>query len=69
MCGFAGIWTARQPLPKDLLAEPRLREEGLFDPGPIRRAWAEHLSGRRNWEHALWVILMFRLWKECWRPE
>jgi len=49
-----------------LLDETRLRSEGFFDPAPIRRRLAEHLSGRRNWQHALWCILMFQAWKERW---
>jgi asparagine synthase (glutamine-hydrolysing) len=33
---------------EELLGETRLKAEGFFDPGPIRRKRREHLSGRRN---------------------
>ena len=48
-----------------LLSEPRLRTEGFFDPRPIRAKWAEHLSGRRNWQYHLWDVLMFQAWFEA----
>jgi len=47
-----------------LLDENRLRQEGFFKPEPIREKWAEHLSGKRNWQHHLWDVLMFQLWLE-----
>jgi asparagine synthase (glutamine-hydrolysing) len=47
---------------ESLLAEARLRREGWFQPEPIRLRWQEHLSGRRNWEHSLWSVLMFQAW-------
>jgi asparagine synthase (glutamine-hydrolysing) len=49
-----------------LLNEKRLRNEGYFLPEPIRKAWNEHLSGYRNDQYRLWVILMFQAWKEVW---
>jgi asparagine synthase (glutamine-hydrolysing) len=42
----------------------RLREEGFFDPMPIRSKWEEHLAGQRNWSYPLWDILMFQAWLE-----
>ena len=47
---------------ESLLDERRLRDEGYFHPQLIRKKWQEHLSGRRNWQHHLWDILMFQAW-------
>jgi len=47
-----------------LIDETRLRREGYFQSAPIRRMWAEHLSGRRNWAYHLWDVLMFQAWLE-----
>jgi asparagine synthase (glutamine-hydrolysing) len=51
---------------EDLLDESRLRREGFLHSGPIRKLWAEHLSGRTNWQYHLWDVLMFQAWQECW---
>ena len=48
-----------------LLDEKRLREQGLFKPEPIRRKWAEHQSGKANWQYHLWDVLMFQAWHEA----
>lgn len=47
---------------ESLISESRLRQEGFFDPVPIRQKWAEHLSGQRNWQSHLWSVLMFQAW-------
>jgi len=47
-----------------LLDEGRLRREGYLKPAPIRAKWAEHLSGKRNWQYHLWNVLMFQAWLE-----
>jgi asparagine synthase (glutamine-hydrolysing) len=47
-----------------LLDERRLREEGYFDPAPIRARWREHLAGTADWQYSLWGILMFQAWLE-----
>lgn len=49
---------------ESLLDESRLRQEGFFNPAPIRQKWAEHLSGRNNWQYHLWDVLMFQAWLE-----
>ena len=65
------IWL-RGPLrawAEELLDESRLRQEGLFDPVPIRQKWAEQLSGRHNWMDSLWTVLMFQAWLEHERKQ
>ena len=51
---------------EDLLAEPALADGGLLNPTPVRAAWAEHLSGRRNLTTQLWCVLMFQAWRNRW---
>lgn len=49
-----------------LLDEDRLERDGILNPAPVRAAWEEHLSGRRNRQHQIWTVLMFQAWKERW---
>lgn len=67
--GFAipvGQWMRGplRPWAEALLDEARLRREGYLDPVPIRAAWAQHLSGARDWTPRLWAVLMFQSWLE-----
>jgi asparagine synthase (glutamine-hydrolysing) len=52
-----------RPWAEDLLSPESLARDGLFNPAPIRTAWAEHLSGRHDWTVKLWIILMFLAWR------
>jgi asparagine synthase (glutamine-hydrolysing) len=53
-----GAWL-RGPLrewAEDLLDEGALKDQGFFQPEPIRAMWADHLSGGVNREHHLWDV-------------
>ena len=51
-----------------LLDETLLKQQGYFDPVPIREKWDAHLSGKQNWQFDLWDILMFQSWLEANQP-
>jgi asparagine synthase (glutamine-hydrolysing) len=54
-----------RPWAEDLLTPDRLARDGFFVPAVVRQRWAEHLSGRRNWQYALWNVLMFQAWHDA----
>jgi len=63
-----GVWL-RGPLrawAEDLLDPESIRRDGFLNPDPIQRVWRDHVSGTRNDEYRLWVILMFQMWRRRW---
>jgi asparagine synthase (glutamine-hydrolysing) len=42
------------------LLEPGRLAAGGFQPAAVRQKWREHLSGTRNWQYALWPVLMWQ---------
>ena len=47
-----------------LLDHQRICNEGYFNAELVSKTWNEHLSGKRNWQYKLWIILMFQSWLE-----
>ena len=56
------------PWAEHLLDERRLRDQGLLDPVPIRRAWDLHRTGRRDLGYELWDVLVLQSWLDRWLP-
>jgi asparagine synthase (glutamine-hydrolysing) len=55
----------RSELKDDLLPvllEPRTLQRGYLNETAVREIVAEHLSGRRDRAHDLWLLLIFELW-------
>jgi len=50
-----------------LLNEENLKSDGFLNVSLVRRMWAEHVSGNRNWSASLWDILMLQAWLETER--
>jgi asparagine synthase (glutamine-hydrolysing) len=61
-----GSWlrTDLRPMVEDLLAEERLRREGLFDATVVREIVAAHDSGREDFTEAIFSLLTFQIWRE-----
>lgn len=56
-----------RPWADELLSPVSLSRDGLIDPASVLRIWEEHLSGRRDWTHRLWIVLMFLAWMDTQR--
>ena len=51
---------------EDLLDPSSLAESGVVDVTHVTGRWREHVSGRRNWAHFLWSVLMFESWRRAY---
>ena len=65
--GFAfplGIWmrTELRQFMQNLFAESRMIELGIFDAGYVRQLIDEHLSGRRDHNYRLWLLMNLEVW-------
>jgi asparagine synthase (glutamine-hydrolysing) len=47
---------------ESLLDPVELARSGLFDPGPVRAKWREHLACTHEWHYEIWAILMLQAW-------
>ena len=47
---------------EDLLSPDTLKRDHYFRPDVVQSLWQDHLSTRRNHQHALWPLLMFQTW-------
>lgn len=68
--GFAvpiGVWLRGRlrDWAEDLLSPARLARDGLLDAEVVRTLWADHLSGRKNVQYALWHVLMLNAWLDA----
>jgi asparagine synthase (glutamine-hydrolysing) len=50
----------------DNLSPSRLRAQGIFDPRAVGAVTRDHLSGRADRGHELWLLLLFQLWHQRW---
>ena len=67
-CEQQGWEPDRERLVRVLRAlQDRIASEGMLEPSAVRRAWADHLEGRRDHKEALWTVLMFQAWLEACR--
>ena len=57
-----------RPWGEELLGRRRLTDQGLLDPEPVRQAWRDHQSGRRDLAHELWDVLALQAWIDRWQP-
>jgi asparagine synthase (glutamine-hydrolysing) len=51
---------------EDALTGNNVQTGGLVDADVVGRYWREHLSGKRNWQHRLWSIIVLTHWQRQW---
>jgi len=51
---------------EDTLNSRRAAERGYFDPAAVQQLWTAHRSGRANYEHEIWMLLMLETWHRAY---
>ncbi|MFM7591056.1 MAG: asparagine synthase-related protein [Isosphaeraceae bacterium] len=49
-----------------MLAEGRIKSQGLFMPDYVNRLVVEHLNGVKDHRKPLWTLLVFQMWYDHW---
>ena len=59
-------WLRRElkDLMLDYLNESRIKSDGLFNFGCIKKMMDSHIKGKENYSHQLWALLVFEIWKD-----
>jgi asparagine synthase (glutamine-hydrolysing) len=57
---------ALRPLAVERLSPDRVKAAGLLDPAAVNRLLCDHLEGRADRGHQLWLLLQLDLWCERW---
>ena len=55
-----------RPWAEHLLSVSSICSHGVLRAEPVRRAWEQHLSGRRDLGYELWDVLCLEAWLERW---
>jgi asparagine synthase (glutamine-hydrolysing) len=55
-----------RPWAEELLSPAALASTGLINAEIARGYVEEHMSGRRNWQYALWTLLQFQAWQRSY---
>ena len=54
--------TSLKDFTNDQLEHSKIKHDGYLDSDIVNQTWQEHQTGKRNWEHKIWAIIMFQSW-------
>lgn len=57
---------SQRDLVLDYLSPDRLRGQGIFDASAVDALVGDHLRGRADRGHQVWLLLLYQLWHERW---
>ena len=50
---------------ENLLDPIKIRNQGILNADILNSKWNEHITGKRNWQYQIWIVLMFQSWLEA----